>query len=486
MAPTKQQQKGKGRARAAPESLDWDRYLVEEETAPPRLPQYLRTPAEALLDTDDYRAYQERQSRGEQEEAAAPRRTSSETRAAVGHVRGGDDEDADELVFVNIGEAAAVPAGLGLWHWLQADVDGIRAAELGFDHPAQVEHARNQSLFANGLGFDAGPITLWYPRRELFNPRHQPDGPGRWAYHTPADQQTADLNMGGQADDAGRYDFTNVPHPTAAQVWAARRRSVDAGEPPNFHQSRDVNVVWVPGTDDQEVGEQEAEQQMSDGEDGEVGRVTAGQIDPVSGVVHDPLNRGENDQTAPDDDLATYHTREIAGKVFTLDRMRAHAGPPTPRLAWILTKKGVWQKYSGYEKVDWTKETSVESLNKWKEQALNRNGWPSKRGDRPTYPDDQREWMLEYVKGKKLPSSSIALHELAAAFDERFDSKRPVTGLYGLMTRIRGELDKYGGLQPDRLRRGDNLRRKRSEEESEGESSAGEGPSKKARKKAKK
>ncbi|KAK4575102.1 hypothetical protein LTR86_000954 [Recurvomyces mirabilis] len=486
MAPREQQQKGKGKARVESETLNWDRYLVEEEMAPPRLPQYLRTPAAALLNTDAYRAYQERQSRGEQEQAAAPRRTSSETRTAVGHVRGGDDEDADELVFVNIGEATAAPAGLGLWHWLQADVDGIYAEELGFDHPAQVEHARSQGLFANGLGPDAGPVTVWYPRSELFNPRRQPDGPGRWAYHTPADQQTAELNMGGQADDAGRYDFTNVPHPTAAQVWAARRQSSDSGRSLDSHQRRDVNIVWVPSTDNQHHDGQEAGQHSIDEGDGEVGRVSAGQIDPVSGLAHDPLNRGENDQTAPDDDLATYHTREIDGKVFTLDRMRAHAGPPKPRLAWIVTKKGVWQKYSGYEKVDWTNEALVEPLNKWKEQALNRNGWPPKRGDRPTYPDDQREWMLEYVKGKKLTSSSIALHELAAAFDERFDSKRPVTGLYGLMSRIRGELDKYGGLQPDRLRRGDNLRRQRSGEESEGESSAGEGSSKKGRKMAKK
>ena len=52
----------------------------------------------------------------------------------------------------------------------------------------------------------------------------------------------------------------------------------------------------------------------------------ADQIDPNSGLPHDPTNAGDSEHDQTGSLTAAYHTRVIEGKTYTIDRSRAHAG----------------------------------------------------------------------------------------------------------------------------------------------------------------
>lgn len=77
--------------------------------------------------------------------------------------------------------------------------------------------------------------------------------------------------------------------------------------------------------------------------------------------------------------MAKYHTAMIKDRPYTLDRDHARVGTPQLHESWIGLKTGELRQYSKINNIDWTISTSVEAINKWKEQQLPRHGWNPQR-----------------------------------------------------------------------------------------------------------
>ncbi|KAK3670611.1 hypothetical protein LTR78_009446 [Recurvomyces mirabilis] len=105
-----------------------------------------------------------------------------------------------------------------------------------------------------------------------------------------------------------------------------------------------------------------------------------GQRDPNTNLRHKPKNRNECDQTG--DEQARYHTREIDGKVFTLDRSPPCLRSVQPWKSYIVTKRGQWQQWQQCAQMDWNSEKDVSMLHKWRTMTLSRHGWPQLRAER--------------------------------------------------------------------------------------------------------
>ncbi|KAK4574209.1 hypothetical protein LTR86_001970 [Recurvomyces mirabilis] len=108
--------------------------------------------------------------------------------------------------------------------------------------------------------------------------------------------------------------------------------------------------------------------------------VGPGQRDPNTNLRHKPRHRNECDQTG--DERARYHTREIDGKGFTLDRSPPRLGSVQPSKSYVVTKKGQWQQWPQYAQMDWNSEKDVIMLHKWRTMTLSRHGWPQMRLER--------------------------------------------------------------------------------------------------------
>ena len=396
------------------------------------LPRYFQTDSTLLNATNVVRDYRN----GVDTNRPHDPRTQAEIATLQMHMR-----DSDAGQFVNVGQ---IPAGLGRWEWLDYAVDGQHARDLGFDTPAQVELARNQNIFTQGAGARAGPSTVWRADMRYYNPRRQPAGQGRWEFHTTYDRDLANLNFGGNDE----HGFGDVPNPTAAQV--RQRRGADSG----------LNLVWIPAgaaptqqstlahadTEPEDEGHVHGEPDPNDTESENMGHAR-GQHDPASNLPHDPLNRGENDQTG--DNSAAYHTREIDGKNFTIDRSRAHHGTPKPHKSWIVTKKGVWQQWTGASTLNWGNHDAVEKLNKWKEQAMSRNGWPAKRTEsRQSYTTEQTAWLNGFKEAEINGKLQQSIEEITTEFNRRFTQNRESSGVYAVIDRLRKK-----GFNPQRRKR---------------------------------
>ncbi|KAK0798844.1 hypothetical protein LTR75_009393 [Friedmanniomyces endolithicus] len=375
------------------------------------LPRYFQTDSTLLNATNVVRDYRN----GVDTNRPHDPRTQAEIATLQMHMR-----DSDAGQFVNVGQ---IPAGLGRWEWLDYAVDGQHARDLGFDTPAQVELARNQNIFTQGAGARAGPSTVWRADMRYYNPRRQPAGQGRWEFHTTYDRDLANLNFGGNDE----HGFGDVPNPTAAQV--RQRRGADSG----------LNLVWIPAgaaptqqstlahadTEPEDEGHVHGEPDPNDTESENMGHAR-GQHDPAPNLPHDPLNRGENDQTG--DNSAAYHTREIDGKNFTIDRSRAHHGTPKPHKSWIVTKKGVWQQWTGASTLNWGNHDAVEKLN--------------------NYTTEQTAWLNGFKEAEINGKLQQSIEEITTEFNRRFTQNRESSGVYAVIDRLRKK-----GFNPQRRKR---------------------------------
>ncbi|KAK5726787.1 hypothetical protein LTR15_002676 [Elasticomyces elasticus] len=333
--------------------------------------------------------------------------------------------------FVNVGE---LPAGDGGWEWLE-DVDRVHAVDvLGLADQEQVELMRQAGIFTMDTTVRAGPSTVWLPNMQLFNPVDEPDVEGHWEFHLTADRDQANINFAGQA----LYGLANDQHPSAAQIWRIRQVLIESND---LDATNGINLVWVPTNSEPPATIAPLEPNADVGH-------SAGQLDPNSGLRHAPTNRGENDQTGSPS--AAYHTLDIRGTSFTLDRSRAHATIVQPHKTWIVTNKGVWQQWSGAKTLDWLSKTEVEKLNKWKEQALKRNGWPPKRWDpRPEYTDEEKAWLMGLVVEERRTGRTLSNEQVTLDFNARFPP-RDVTGITAILHRLRKQLEKEIAAQEER------------------------------------
>ena len=356
------------------------------------------------------------------------------------------------------------PHGLGTWTWLNPAVDAGIAAGLNLNTPIDVVIARMNGGLAHLRQGDT-PITVFTPNPRFLNPSGQPRGYGRWEYLTTggngSSEELAWLNFGGQA----HFPINNQP--SAADMANLRRNyqyRLRTGEVDEDYTS-EIDLVWIPMDAPEDDEDDQDEETGSETSEGATGRDA---VDPDTGEVHEPLNRGENNQTGPRG-ARWYQTRILEdGNKYTVDRTRAHAGTVEPHKSWIVTKRGYWQQYRNYASVDWTDKNSVEKMNKWREQAFARNGWPTKRRDaRNDYTEEQRDWFWTMVKEKKGERPEKTIKQLTELFNKKFTQKRSETGITAIVDRLRDIYRQYGEAGKPKPER----RRQEEEEEEEDEES---------------
>ena len=309
--------------------------------------------------------------------------------------------------------------------------------QLGLDTPEEVETARIAGLFGLERGNEvrSGPMTVWRPTFRYFNPERQPRGDGRWVFHAEGDRVQADLNFGGQESELLEYNFTDNNHPSAQDIWDVRQ-TWERLLPEEFEEdpTDGINIAWVPDeSDPNPVLDSFKTPTPEHEENAEEGR-RAGQRDPNTRLIHQPTNPGQtpaHDQTGSE--TAEYHTHEIDGTRYTIDRERARAPNRELHKTWIVDKNGQWRQYASVDQVNWDDSESVDKINKWREQALKRAGWPLKRlEDRKTYTDEEREWVMDKIQAAEGTTTAMIPEELVAEFNERFSSERNEPGLMGL------------------------------------------------------
>ncbi|KAK3107987.1 hypothetical protein LTR53_017913, partial [Teratosphaeriaceae sp. CCFEE 6253] len=423
----------------------------------PTPPAYLSLPMEVLSSSKVYRDYVAANAHPTPPTSPPVEmttRTPAETAALIKALH-----DPENGAFVNIGEG---PAGVGRFEFLQ-EHDRQLAKRLKHNSPAHVEAARSRGLLGVGHRDMAlsGPITVWYPDRQHFNPAVQPEGVGRWEFHLQRDHDLAERRLGGGSDVLLGWDLTANPNPTAQHVWDVRQayrrlpRPVENTVDPTtginivwiptnsaLHEAFNFSITWRPRKPSPAENEPPAPQSASasDGRTRNLGH-RLGQIDPHSGLPHQPTNRGHEpprDQTG--DANAMYHTRLIEGRTlpFTIDRCRAHPGTTQLHKTWVVTKKGEWKQWPRVAELDWSDAKFVDRLNKWREQDLGRHGWDPKRDElRTTYSDAEREWVMQRIQESSSNGVQIAMPKFVADFNERFGAQRPETGLTGLLGRLR-------------------------------------------------
>lgn len=382
----------------------------------------------------------------------------------------------DEGLFVNL---PARPAGLGVWEFLD-DADRQRAYTLGFGTPEAITDARAEGLLAQGMGINAGPVVVWTPDRRFLNPWTQPNGQGRWEYHTQDSRELAHINFGGNADTG----FADNRRPSAADIWRPRQafqQRIARGEDVE-DTTYEVDLVWLPvGTllpdwvDDDVMNITIDDDSDSDAEV-ETGQ-NIGEVDRHSGLTHEPFNRDNIDQTGPHG-RAQYQTRLLpansaAARKITVDRSRCHAPVPESWKGYLCNGKGEWFKYQQLDTLDWKDKAQVGKLNKWREQQYSRYGWAKKRTDRRVdYTEEQKKWLFDLVKaanGKRCTPEE--LRALTNNCNGRFpppagQRPRDTNGIQSAFDRLRKMFAEHGEYKKGR-KRGDNVKERKAEAERE-------------------
>jgi hypothetical protein len=371
--------------------------------------------------------------------------------------------------FVHVSQ---IPRGLGRWEWLQKK-DFVLALAQGYNNQQgklyslfsfpslvlafrlyswafkEVELARGRNELGLSFNKNAGPITVFFPDPRFHNPAVQPAIPGHWEFLTTGQGFTEEY---AQMQFAGTdfFPWADPNHPTAGEIWQVRQQmNVEIRQGARDENiTNDIHLVFVPDGPVSPLPSPQASRESSPESDSDSDKGPSvghrlGQLDPNSGLLHEPRNRGENDQTGTE--TAQYHTRLIRGKKYTIDRSRLAVNRPEPHKCWIVTKYGVWRTREGSEKVNWANEKEVEQVNKWKEQQLGRDGWPKKREARKGYTREEKKWMwakIAEVAGRR-PTEDV--QALTSAFNARFGAKREWQAIVGWIDRLCAEYKKHGG-----------------------------------------
>ena len=382
---------------------------------------------------------------GEHDHVTPPLRASSASRAAA---------NTAAAALGGLVNPREVPAGLGNWQWLQPHVDQPLAHAQAIDTPFNATRLREAGALAPGLGGLDEPAVVFYPNVRYLNPTTQPTAHGRWEYLTAAEsgssRHLAHLNFGG-GDDFG---FEDNPTLTAAELWELRSEYLQANL---IDPTREVDIVWIPEGDSPPPPPPTPSTPSTPGSS-----ITADpgdEYDIDSELLHQPLNRGENNQTGVYGQRH-YQSRMINGKQYTVDRQRAHAPLQEPHKSWICNNNGRWHQWKGYSTLDWSDRNEVEKMNKWREQAFARHFWPKKRRQaRPDYTQEQRRHVFDnFVKPVHGGQPSETTERITELFNARFQQARDASGIGALLDRLRKEYEKYNGQMKPHRGRGENKR----------------------------
>ena len=356
------------------------------------------------------------------------------------------------------------PAGIGILEWFDAAVDAVRARNLGLDSPDDVLRARTNGTLTN-VPVNQRPWTVWWPERRYLNPAEHPQGSGRWEYYTTESERLAWTNLGGQEA------FPENPRPTAIDIYTRRlvNRALNRAD-----DTDEIDIVWVPAVP---TAPTRPPPTRPPPRTSSSPSTTAGNndiVDADSGLTHQPKNRGETDQTGIPHQRKL-QTIKINGKLFTVDRSRAHANDIQEWKSWSI-KSGKFYQWPKYANLDWTKPNEVEKMNKWREQSLTRLGFPAKRKEpRADYSQEERDWVFEFVKranGQRPPDVTMA--ELTRRFNARFGGSRLELGVQSLYDRLREEYRTNNGRQKPHRRRDSSRRSSQPQPEPEPEPSEDE------------
>ncbi|KAK5131452.1 hypothetical protein LTR08_000916 [Meristemomyces frigidus] len=293
------------------------------------------------------------------------------------------------------------------------------------------------------------------------NPDTQPEGEGRWEYLTDVTRELAWLNFGGQEG----FGFGDVAEPSAHDIWRLRQRyraRIAGGEAvEDFTAGNDgnrIDVVWIPARPAPPAEDDVPATPTAGGQSGEV--------DARAAEVHEPFNRGENDQTAPSA-RARYETRLLpvgstAAKKVTVDRGFCRVGEKELWKTAICKGDGEWVPYPKLANLDWNNKKQIAKLNAWRDRAYANAGWTKRFERRIDYNEDERKWVFERVRkagGSKLGAGGkkALLVDFNAKLTKQGRPERFEAGLTGVVSRLGQMLRKYGTYQAPRGKRGANL-----------------------------
>lgn len=329
----------------------------------------------------------------------------------------------------------SVPRGEGEYSWLE-EADRDHALALGYGgpegnpSPKEMIVARENGAFATGMSTFQTPVVVFKPDSKHFNPPEQPEGPGNWVYFNKESQSLAQLLFARKAE----FGLAAVRNVTAEQVWRIRDEYISKLVFDN--PTAEVDIVWIPA-DSSAAGPEALEREDIEEEDTAASRnVLPVQpleadlgfgIDEVSGLAHDPAAASYN-RTAVSGEVPLYQTRMIKNEKYTIDRATAKANNiPQEAKLWVPDKGGRWNPYPQKHLIDWSDKKSVDGLNKWRDQACHRNGWPGRTGKSfVKYTKDEKKYIQQQVEAVNGDSSKLSISDVTTAFNKRFNNARNV------------------------------------------------------------
>ncbi|CZT23721.1 uncharacterized protein RCC_09435 [Ramularia collo-cygni] len=308
---------------------------------------------------------------------------------------------------------------------------------------------------------------------------HAPATKGTWYFSNPDIAQAA---VDCFADQIG-FDTEGIEHPTAAHIFRIRESTqyylniglLQQHLPGNwdYHDpTLDIDLSFVGDEEDDGV---EAAASWIINTDELPPKACDFGTDQYSNIKHAPWNNGTNDQRGLFGQT-NYSTRKINGEIITLDRAVAIPNKEFQcHKSWI--HRGRWQMYA--PDIDWNDKKSLDSLNKWRNQTLERDGWPLLRQKvRKIYDAEQRTWLFKHIALSDGNTPREGYTELARKFNEHFElTGEDVRGRAGIATlckRLCQEFKENDGKEkPVALQRGNKKRARVTAgegEESESES----------------
>lgn len=343
--------------------------------------------------------------------------------------------------------------------------------------PRLVNLARMRGELAVGTGEHAGPIVVFRPNVNYLNPERQPGGAGAWRFLTneghSSNRGFAAINFGGSH---------GLPaYPTASQIRRLRQLFIEDGRE---DLTAMIDIVWVPGAQDDNPGADPVLDGTVEAADEEVlpastkktkkrkarrTSVSAVSSPPAEGVAegdttplhpnHDPTNNNGrpgsmHDQTG-DPIRAVYETAWAGGRFNTVDRSRVWLGKEEPHKLWSFSARG-FVKWKHADDMDWDDPEWVNRLNKHREQTHQRaKVWAKKREiKREDYNQEENEyiWDLVAAAGGNRPAMSVP--DITRDFNRRFGSHvmRNETGIQSLIDRLRKMHKEHGHLLPKKVR----------------------------------
>lgn len=345
--------------------------------------------------------------------------------------------------------------------------------------PRLVNQARMCGELAVGTGANAGPIVIFRPNQALRNPRVQPEGPGAWRFLTSngptSNRGFAAINFGGSH---------GLPtYPTASQIRRLGQLFIEDGRE---NLTDMIDIVWVPGAQDDDPGEDRVLDGNVDSADEEASptRTNKQKVsrnpEPASDVSsppsdddaeggttgttslhpnHDSTNNDGrpgtmHDQTG-DPIRAVYETQWSGGRYITVDRSRVWLGKVEPHKFYSYSARG-WVQWKHWKDMDWNDPDWINALNKHREQTYQRAKiWDRKRATkREDYTQEENEYVWGIVAEAQGDRPSMSIRDIAREFNKRFGSRimRNETGIGSLVDRLRKMYKEHGRLLPKRDR----------------------------------